>query len=96
MAPFVSIVPDAIPWERGTETEVAVLFVTTSPVFQAEVRDDGPVDAQWHVVLQAPFGFQFPTENKCAASGEGGEPRRIHPMTCMSSMAKPYNAMIVL
>lgn len=67
MAPFVSIVPDAIPWERGSETEVAVLFVTTSPVFQAEVRDDGPVDAEWHLVLQAPFGFQFPTENKYTA-----------------------------
>lgn len=63
-APFVRVIPSVIPWTPGAEQACAVLFVTTSPVFLAEDGPDGPIDATWYIVLEAPTGFRFPTENR--------------------------------
>ena len=63
-SPFVRVIPSVIPWVPGTEQACAVLFVTSSPIFRAADGPDGPIDATWYVVLEAPTGFRFPTENK--------------------------------
>jgi len=67
--------PNTVPWKLGAANDISIIFVTQYPIFTVEAANHNathiPGFETWQVVVVAPSGCSFTTENKYSEACSG-------------------------